>query len=68
MTKKIKSVTNPRLKLDILSSDDVQQIHAATLEIIEKTGVRFPSKNALKIWEKNGATVDHEAMVVKASP
>jgi trimethylamine--corrinoid protein Co-methyltransferase len=68
MTKKIKSVTNPRLKLDILSPDDVQQIHAATLEIIEKTGVRFPSKNALKIWEKNGATVDHETMVVKASP
>jgi len=68
MTKKIKSVTNPRLKLDILSPDDVQQIHAATLEIIEKTGVRFPSINALKIWEENGATVDHETMVVKASP
>jgi trimethylamine--corrinoid protein Co-methyltransferase len=68
MTKRIKSITNPRLKLDILSPDDVQQIHAATLEIIEKTGVRFPSKNALKIWEKNGASVDHETMVVKAPP
>jgi trimethylamine--corrinoid protein Co-methyltransferase len=66
MTKKIKSVTNPRLKLEILSPDDVQQIHEATLEIIEKTGVRFPSVNALKIWEKHGAKVDHETMVVKA--
>ena len=68
MMKKIKSVTNSRLKLDILSSDDVQRIHAATLEIIEKTGVRFPSKNALNIWEKHGASVDHETMVVKAPP
>ncbi len=68
MTKKIKSVTNPRLKLEILSEDDIQQIHAATLEIIEKTGVRFPSKKALQIWEKHGATVDHETMVVKAPP
>jgi trimethylamine--corrinoid protein Co-methyltransferase len=66
MTKKIKSVTNPRLKLEILTPDDVQQIHEATLEIIEKTGVRFPSANALKIWEKHGAKVDHETMVVKA--
>jgi trimethylamine--corrinoid protein Co-methyltransferase len=66
MTKKIKSVTNPRLKLEILTPDDVQQIHEATLEIIEKTGVRFPSVNALKIWEKHGAKVDHETMVVKA--
>ncbi len=65
MTKNIKSVTNPRLKLEILTPDDVQQIHEATLEIIEKTGVRFPSKNALKIWEKHGAKVDHETMVVK---
>lgn len=68
MSKKIKSVTNPRLKLEILSPDDVLQIHAATLEIIEKTGVRFPSKNALEIWEANGAAVDHDSMVVKAPP
>jgi len=68
MTKNIKSVTNPRLKLEILTPDEVQQIHEATLEIIEKTGVRFPSKKALDIWEKNGADVDRETMVVKAPP
>ena len=38
----------------------------ATLEIIEKTGIRFPSKKALKIWEQNGANVDYDTMVVKA--
>ncbi len=66
MTKEIKAVTNPGLRLEILTPDDVQQIHDATLEIIEKTGVRFPSQKALKIWEKHGAKVDHESMVVKA--
>jgi trimethylamine--corrinoid protein Co-methyltransferase len=66
MTKKIKSISDPGLSLKILTPLDVQLIHEATLEIIEKTGVRFPSKKALKIWEENGATVDHQTMVVKA--
>jgi trimethylamine--corrinoid protein Co-methyltransferase len=68
MTKSIKSISNPRLKLDILSLDDVDKIHDATLEIIEKTGVRFPSQKALEIWKTHGATVDDDTMVVKASP
>ncbi|MFC2025597.1 trimethylamine methyltransferase family protein [Chloroflexota bacterium] len=66
MSKNIKSIQDPRLKLDILTQDDVQRIHEATLQIIEKTGVRFPSKRALAIWEKHGAQVDHDTMVVKA--
>ena len=66
MSKNIKSISDPRLKLNILSTDDVQRLHEATLEIIEKTGVRFPSKRALAIWEKHGAQVDHDTMVVKA--
>lgn len=66
MTKKIKSVHDPKLKLEILSPQSVEKIHEATLEIIEKTGVRFPSKKALAIWEQHGALVDHDTMVVKA--
>jgi trimethylamine--corrinoid protein Co-methyltransferase len=66
MTKHIKSISDPKLKLEILNPKDVERIHDATLEIIEKTGVRFPSKKALQIWEKNGAWVDHETMIVRA--
>ena len=66
MSKNIKSIHDPRLKLDILTPEDVQRIHEATLQIIENTGVRFPSKRALAIWEKHGAQVDHDTMVVKA--
>jgi trimethylamine---corrinoid protein Co-methyltransferase len=68
MTKKIQSIANPRLKLEILSPEDIKKIHDATLSIIEKVGVRFPSSNALKIWEVNGATVDHEKMIVRVKP
>ena len=66
MTGQIKSITNPQLRLDILSPADVQQIHTATLEVIETVGVRFPSTRALDIWQAHGATVDRESMVVKA--
>ena len=43
MTGKIKSITNPRLNVNILSQEDVESIHRATLEIIESVGVKFPS-------------------------
>ncbi len=66
MTKKIKSISDPRLHLDILSLQDVEKIHEATLDIIEKTGVCFPSDHALSIWEERGASVNHATKVVKA--
>jgi trimethylamine--corrinoid protein Co-methyltransferase len=68
MPRKIKSVTNPRLRLEILSPQDIQRLHSATLSIIEKTGVRFPSPKALRIWEEHGATVDWDSMIVKVRP
>ena len=66
MAKKIKSITNPAFKLDILSPEDIQRIHTATLDILENTGVRFPSPRALDIWEDHGATVDRDTAIVKA--
>jgi len=68
MTKSIKSITNPKLKLEILTPAEVKKIHDATLHIIENVGVRFPSKRALEIWEANGASVDREKKIVKAKP
>ena len=60
MSKNIKSVSNPMLKLEILTKEEVKKIHEATLWIIEHVGIRFPSPRALEIWEANGATVDPE--------
>ena len=42
MPKSIKSITNPKLHLEILTPQEIKKIHDATLWIIEKVGVRFP--------------------------
>ena len=66
MSSSIKSITNPKLKLQVLTDEQVRAIHDATLEIIEKVGVKFPSQRALEIWRQAGAEVDATRMVVKA--
>ena len=66
MARKVKPITNPRLSLNILSRQDLERIHTATLDIIENVGCRFPSVKALDIWESHGAVVDRDTFVVKA--
>lgn len=66
MSSEILSITNPKLRLEILTDKDVQQIHTASLAVIERTGVRFPSQKALAIWEEHGAQVDHDTQIVRA--
>jgi trimethylamine--corrinoid protein Co-methyltransferase len=54
-----------RLKLALLSDDQVRQIHESTLDVLETVGVKFYSKRALDILAANGATVDYETTVAK---
>jgi trimethylamine---corrinoid protein Co-methyltransferase len=68
MSNQIQSITNPKLKLEILSGADVHRIHEATLHLLEHVGVRFPSRRALEIWAHAGAQVDFQTMVVRAKP
>ena len=62
----IKSITDPKLSLSILSPEEINRIHTATLDIIENVGVRFPTPVALDIWEAHGAIVDRDSHIVKA--
>ena len=64
MTKSITSITNPKISLNFLSSDDIQKLHNATLDILDTTGVKFPSTKALEIFAANGAKVDWNSMIV----
>ncbi len=66
MNAAIKSVTNPRLSLNMFSPQDVRRVHEATLDIIETVGVRFPSARAQEIWASHGAQVDKATGIVKA--
>ncbi len=54
-----------RVKLELLSPEDVRQIHEATLDVIESVGVKYHSQKALDILEAHGATVDRETTVAQ---
>ncbi len=53
---------------EFLSQDDRQQIHDASLEILEYSGAKFENDVALDYLEQAGAMVDRETKIVKFSP
>ena len=55
----------PKLKLDVLDSDELESIQSATLDLLETVGVRFPSEEALRIFAEHGARVDEESQIVR---
>jgi len=55
----------PRLRWDVLSPSDLERLHEATLEVLEGTGVRFPSARALDVLERGGCEVDRATQIVR---
>jgi len=53
-------------KLDVLSNDQIYQIHMATLEVLERTGVRVTHPKALEILHGAGAKVDGDRIRIPA--
>jgi trimethylamine--corrinoid protein Co-methyltransferase len=56
------------LKFQYLSHEELDQLQAATLRILEEVGVKFPSEKALAIFDEHGAHVDHDSQIVKIPP
>jgi trimethylamine--corrinoid protein Co-methyltransferase len=54
-----------KLGLNFLSEDEKQRIHRDSIKILSQVGVKFMSKKALKILEKNGAGVDYDTRIAK---
>jgi trimethylamine--corrinoid protein Co-methyltransferase len=52
-------------RLQFLSAQQLDTLQEATLEILEKTGVRFPTEKALKILADHGASVDWKTQNVR---
>ena len=52
-------------RLQYLSLEQLVQMQAATFQILEETGVYFPSEKALGVFSDHGANVDHEAQIVR---
>jgi trimethylamine--corrinoid protein Co-methyltransferase len=61
----IAAIEDSRLRLNILTDEDVRHLHTATLDVIESVGVRFPSARALDILEAHGAAVDRATRIAK---
>jgi trimethylamine--corrinoid protein Co-methyltransferase len=57
-----------KIRLEVLSADQVQAIQSATLHILEDVGVHFPSPRALAVFAEHGAKVDWERQVVRLAP
>lgn len=50
-------------KFRVLSDDQIKEIHYATLEVLERTGVKIDSEKAKELLYSNGAYVDNNGMV-----
>jgi trimethylamine:corrinoid methyltransferase-like protein len=49
-----------KLRISFLSQDELKAIHNASLQVLEKTGIKVMSKKALDVLQEAGATVDYE--------
>ncbi len=54
-----------RVKLELVSADDIRRIHEATLDVLESVGVKFHSQKALDVLEASGVAVDRETTVAR---
>jgi len=58
----------PAYRLRILSDEQLEQLQAATLEILEEVGVHCPSQRALSIYAEHGAQVDWDTHIARLRP
>jgi trimethylamine--corrinoid protein Co-methyltransferase len=59
---------NGGLSLNILTDDDVKEIHRGTLEILDQTGVFVEDEKALDCFASGGARVDRKSKMVQIPP
>ena len=59
---------NQGLRFEVFSEDDLEEIHLATLEILEKTGLYLADDEALEVMHGAGAKIDKTRNVAKIPP
>ena len=59
---------NSGLSLNILTDDELQEIHYGTIEVLNETGVFVEDESALDLFEEGGADVDRDTKIVKIPP
>ncbi len=56
------------LEFKVFSDDELYEIHLATLEVLEKTGLRFDDEEALAVLHGGGAVIDKKNRTAKFPP
>ena len=54
--------------INILTNDELYEIHLATLEVLEKVGILVGEEEALDILDGGGAVIDRKTKIVKFPP
>ncbi|UCH02127.1 MAG: trimethylamine methyltransferase family protein [Candidatus Bathyarchaeota archaeon] len=54
-----------KMRLQILSRDDIKRIHNASIKVLETIGAQFLNHKALDYLEKYGCTIDRKRMTAK---
>lgn len=54
-------------RLRLLDSGDIDAIHGATMEVLEKTGILVDSQETIALLRRNGYEVDEKTKVVRMS-
>lgn len=52
-------------KIEVLSSDEIQSIHSASLDLLSNMGIKIDSPSARKLFKENGAEVSDKNLFVK---
>lgn len=55
-------------KFEVLSEQEVQMVHQASLDVLEHCGIKIMSDKVLRLLADGGATVDSESRIVKFPP
>ncbi len=64
----IRPLASPQQKYRFLDPAQREQLHEATLSVLEQAGVKFPSTKALEILAQAGARVDFQTQIVRFPP
>jgi len=57
-----------KVRVEVLTVEQLAEIKVATLQVLATVGVHFPSERALAVFTKHGAQVDSESQIVRLPP
>jgi trimethylamine--corrinoid protein Co-methyltransferase len=61
----VNKLASSQIHLEILTQDQVRQIHLTALRLLEEVGLWLPNREILELFDDAGAQVDFTAQTVR---